>query len=206
MDALFPESPHFLEQLKHLNSASQDDVVHAFLSLAKADSKQGQVVDVQSGLHEVLSIILERVAFFPMKPTIMEVRETVDCGLHQSLALSGPQPNRLSTFQAELSRLGLSSERASGLALAWASLAKAVVASRRKVQSNLVGVAAEVRRQLPEGTESLLVSLQMAEAVGAACLDSTSGRTVNLRLDPKQAFALYENLEAAQAGVDAICQ
>ena len=112
----------------------------------------------------------------------------------------------LSTFQAELSRLGLSSERASGLALAWASIAKTVVASRRKVCSNLVGVAAEVRRQLPEGTESLLVSLQMAGAAGAACLDSTSGRTVNLRLDPQQAFALYENLEAAQAGVDAICQ
>jgi len=176
MDALFPESPHFLEQLKHLNSATQDDVVHAFLSIAKADSKQGHLVDVQSGLHEVLSIILERVAFFPMKPSVME---------------------------AELSRLGLSSERASGLALAWASIAKTVVASRRKVQSNLVGVAAEVRRQLPEGTESLLVSLQMA---GAACLDSTPGRTVNLRLDPQQAFALYENLEAAQAGVDAICQ
>ena len=102
MDALFPESPHFLEQLKHLNSASQDDVVHAFLSLAKADSKQGQVVDVQSGLHEVLSIILERVAFFPMKPTIMEVRETVDCVLHQSLlhfllhSLIGCQPSRQS--------------------------------------------------------------------------------------------------------------
>lgn len=90
--------------------------------------------------------------------------------------------------------------------MAWASIAKTVVASRRKVQSNLVGVAAELRRQLPEGTESLLVSLQMAEKVGAACLDSTSGRTVNLRLDPQQAFALYENLEAAQAGVDAICQ
>ena len=123
-----------------------------------------------------------------------------------SFTLSGPQPNRFSTFQAELSRLGLSSERASGLALAWASVAKTVVASRRKVQSNLVGVAAEVRRQLPEGTESLLVSLQMAGAAGAACLDSTFGRTVNIRLDPQQAFALYENLEAAQAGVDAICQ
>ena len=79
MDALFLESPHFLEQLKHLNSATQDDLVHAFLSLAKADSKQGHVVDVQSGLHEVLSIILERVAFFPMKPTVMEVRETFNC-------------------------------------------------------------------------------------------------------------------------------
>ena len=90
--------------------------------------------------------------------------------------------------------------------MAWASIAKTVVASRRKVQSNLVGVAAELRRQLPEGTESLLVSLQMAEKVGAACPDSTSGRTVNLRLDPQQAFALYEKLEAAQAGVDAICQ
>ena len=77
MDALFPESPHFIEQLKHLNLASQDDLVHAFLSVAKADSKQGHVVDVQSGLHEVLSIILERVAFFPMKPTVMEVRKTV---------------------------------------------------------------------------------------------------------------------------------
>ena len=100
MDALFLESPHFVEQLKHLNSATQDDLVHAFLSLAKADSKQGHVVDVQSGLHEVLSIILERVAFFPMKPTVMEVRGTFNCytPIYISTILPGPQPNMLSAF------------------------------------------------------------------------------------------------------------
>ena len=117
--------------------------------------------------------------------------------------------------QAELSRLGLSSTASAGLASAWASIAKTVVTARRKVQSNLVGVAAEVRRQLPEGTESLLLSLQMdGEAHFTPSLSSkekdndktSSDRRVNIRLDPQQAFALYEQLEAAQAGIDAICK
>ena len=102
---------------------------------------------------------------------------------------------------------------ASGLASAWASLAKTVVTARRKVQTNLVDVTAEVRRQMPEGTESLVVSLQLAgEARNILSeserqlVEASSGRRINIRLDPRQAFALYEQLEAAQAGIDAICQ
>ena len=102
---------------------------------------------------------------------------------------------------------------ASGLASAWASLAKTVVTARRKVQTNLVDVTAEVRRQMPEGTESLVVSLQLAgEARNILSeseqqlVEASSGRRINIRLDPQQAFALYEQLEAAQAGIDAICQ
>lgn len=190
MEALFPESPHFLEQLKELGSANQDEAVATFLALAKADTKSEN--DCKLVHKEVLSVILERVAFFPMKPAVME---------------------------AELSRLGLSSTTAGGLASAWASIAKTVVTARRKVQSNLVGVAAEVRRQLPEGTESLVVSLQLAGEAHSTLSESSeqllvendkskasSGRRVNIRLDPQQAFALYEQLEAAQAGIDAICQ
>ena len=112
-----------------------------------------------------------------------------------------------------MSRLGLSSTTAGGLASAWASMAKTVVTARRKVQSNLVGVAAEVRRQMPEGTESLVVSLQLAGEArstlsesGQLLVEASSGRRVNIRLDPRQAFALYEQLEAAQAGIDTICQ
>ena len=118
-----------------------------------------------------------------------------------------------------MSRLGLSSTTAGELASAWASIAKSVVTARRKVQSNLVGVAAEVRRQLPDGTESLVVSLQLAGEAHSTLFESSeqlsvakdnskasSGRRVNIRLDPQQAFALYEQLEAAQAGIDAICQ
>ena len=102
---------------------------------------------------------------------------------------------------------------ASGLASAWVSLAKTVVTTRRKVQTNLVDVTAEVRRQMPEGTESLVVSLQLAgEARNILSeserqlVEASSGRRINIRLDPQQAFALYEQLEAAQAGIDAICQ
>ena len=102
---------------------------------------------------------------------------------------------------------------ASGLASAWASLAKTVVTARRKVQTNLVDVTAEVRRQMPEGTENLVVSLQLAgEARNILSeserqlVEASSGRRINIRLDPQQAFPLYEQLEAAQAGIDAICQ
>jgi len=182
MEALFLESPHFLEQLRHLGLADQDEAVSTFIALAKAE------VNLEEELvhKEVLSVILERVAFFPMKPAVME---------------------------AELSRLGLSSTMASGLASAWVSLAKTVVTTRRKVQTNLVDVTAEVRRQMPEGTESLVVSLQLAgEARNILSeserqlVEASSGRRINIRLDPQQAFALYEQLEAAQAGIDAICQ
>ena len=72
MEALFPESPHFLEQLRDLGSANQDDAIATFLALAKADANsenEGKFVH-----EEVLSVILERVAFFPMKPAVMEVR------------------------------------------------------------------------------------------------------------------------------------
>ena len=75
MEALFPESPHFLEQLRHLGSANQDEVVATFIALAKSDvnpEKDGKLVH-----KEVLSVILERVAFFPMKPAVMEVRGTL---------------------------------------------------------------------------------------------------------------------------------
>ena len=87
-------------------------------------------------------------------------------------------------------------------------MAKTVVTARRKVQSNLVGVAAEVRRQMPEGTESLVVSLQLAGEARSTLSESEqlNSRRVNIRLDPRQAFALYEQLEAAQAGIDTICQ
>ena len=97
---------------------------------------------------------------------------------------------------------------ASGLASAWASLAKTVVTARRKVQTNLVDVTAEVRRQMPEGTESLVVSLQLAGEARSTLSESgqLNSRRVNIRLDPQQALALYEQLEAAQAGIDTICQ
>ena len=87
-------------------------------------------------------------------------------------------------------------------------MAKTVVTARRKVQSNLVGVAAEVRRQMPEGTESLVVSLQLAGEARSTLSESgqLNSRRVNIRLDPRQAFALYEQLEDAQAGIDTICQ
>ena len=211
MEALFPESPHFLEQLKELGSANQDEAVATFLALAKADTKSEN--DCKLVHKEVLSVILERVAFFPMKPAVMEVRGGWD-GIYLRQECSS-NSNGL-THQAELARLGLSSATASGLASAWASIAKTVVTARRKVQSNLVGVAAEVRRQLPEGAESLVVSLQLAGEAHSTLSESseqlkdnskaTSGRRVNIRLDPQQAFALYEQLEAAQAGIDAICQ
>ena len=78
MEALFPESPHFLEQLRLLGLADQDKVVATFIALAKAEVNLEK--DAELVHKEVLSVILERVAFFPMKPAVMEVR-----GIFQSL-------------------------------------------------------------------------------------------------------------------------
>ena len=80
MEALFPESPHFLEQLRLLGLADQDKVVATFIALAKAEVNLDK--DVESVHKEVLSVILERVAFFPMKPAVMEVREVWDAFQH----------------------------------------------------------------------------------------------------------------------------
>ena len=70
MESLFPDSFDFLEQLRLLDSANQDEVVATFLALAKPDVN----LEKESGHKEVLSAIRERVAFFPMKPAVMEVK------------------------------------------------------------------------------------------------------------------------------------
>ena len=75
MEALFPESPHFLEQLRLLGLADQDKVVATFIALAKAEVNPEK--DAKLVHKEVLSVILERVAFFPMKPAVMEVRRGI---------------------------------------------------------------------------------------------------------------------------------
>ena len=80
MEALFPESPHFLEQLRLLGSADQDEAVATFIALAKAEVNPEK--DAKLVHKEVLSVILERVAFFPMKPAVMEVREFLDAFQH----------------------------------------------------------------------------------------------------------------------------
>ena len=80
MEALFPESPHFLEQLRLLGLADQDKVVATFIALAKAEVNLEK--DAELVHKEVLSVILERVAFFPMKPTVMEVRGTLNVFQH----------------------------------------------------------------------------------------------------------------------------
>ena len=72
MESLFPDSFDFLEQLRLLDSANQDEVVATFLALAKPDVNLEK--GFESGHKEVLSAILERVALFPMKPAVMEVK------------------------------------------------------------------------------------------------------------------------------------
>ena len=75
MEALFPESPHFLEQLRLLGLVDQDKAVATFIALAKAEVNPEK--DAELVHKEVLSVILERVAFFPMKPAVMEVRRGI---------------------------------------------------------------------------------------------------------------------------------
>lgn len=151
----------------------------AFLALLAAlgEAEEQQVVAAFTSLatgkgeevahQEVLATILHSVAFFPLAPAAME---------------------------AELVRLGLGPALAAALAAAWSSAARAVVAARRKVPTNLVAVAAEVVRAVPGGEEEVVLVL------------GVEGRREVLRLNPSEAFALYSRLEEVQEGLDSICQ
>ena len=167
MDAasIFPSSPAFLALLAALGEVEDQQVVAAFTSLAAG--LVGCKEEVEVAHQEVLATILHSVAFLPLAPAAME---------------------------GELLRLGLRSSLAAALAAAWAGLARAVVAARRKVPTNLVGVTAEVVRAVPGGEEEVVLVL------------GVEGRREVLRLTPSEAFALYSRLEEVQEGLDSICQ
>jgi len=141
---IFPETPDFITSLKQLNGEEEKVCVELFYSLAekmlvsKSGKESAELSSMNFKKHEdILNSILERVAFFPLKPNVM---------------------------QAELTRLGLSASHSSALASAWASIAKTLVLGRRRVDTNVEGIHYQVLRRLPQDQESVLFHIQLEGA------------------------------------------
>lgn len=116
---IFDETPDFLIAIRDLNEEDEGKcasefrkVVEDSLNVSKLYCNQ---VDGKNGF--VYGAILDRVAFFPLKPAVM---------------------------QEELVRLGLKESLSHSLAAIWAENAKRVVLARKKVESDLEGVDYEV--------------------------------------------------------------
>ena len=71
---IFPENPEFLALLLALNQEQEQECVTAFRTLTEGmvDPKKPSVTP--SKHQEVLNSILETVAFYPLKPSVMQVR------------------------------------------------------------------------------------------------------------------------------------
>jgi hypothetical protein len=137
---IFNETPDFLSALKSLNLEDEKECIEEFKSLAIKNSETSSDLVGNSSnspkhvREEILGKILDRVAFFPLKPSVM---------------------------QAELARLGLKESLSQGLAGAWADKAKKVVLARRVVKGDLVSVDFEMLLNIKTGEEGVNLQLQL---------------------------------------------
>ena len=134
--SIFPSSPAFLAQLLELDREGEA-CLPTFVSLAKRMELAAVGKDQQPPTavrhEEVLTTILERVAFYPLKPSVM---------------------------QSELARLGLSAALAASLSLAWASLAKSLVTARRRLDCSLGRLQTRVVSRVPGGGQEVTMALE----------------------------------------------
>lgn len=146
--SIFPPTAAFLAQLQELELEGEA-CLPSFVTLAKRMERAAGGKDQQPcpavRHEEVLTTILERVAFYPLKPSVM---------------------------QEELARLGLSASLATSLSLAWGGLAKSLVTARRKVDCNMVGLQARVVSRVPGGGQEVSLALVL-EGGGALALRLT---------------------------------
>jgi len=134
---IFHPTDDFLSSLKSLNMEDEKECVEDFKSIAIRTSKQDDCPSRQSlARQKILGTILDRVAFFPLKPAVM---------------------------QDELVRHGLNESLAQGLASAWAEMAKKVVLARRMIKGDLLGVEFETLCNVSSGEESINVQLNISD-------------------------------------------
>lgn len=135
--SIFPSTPAFLSQLQELEREGEA-CLPTFVSLAKRMEMAAGGKDQQPRPavrnEEVLTTILERVAFYPLKPSVM---------------------------QEELVRLGLSAALAASLSLAWASLAKSLVTARRRVDCSLGRLQTRLVSRVPGGGQEISLALAL---------------------------------------------
>lgn len=143
---IFPPTQQFRDSLKKLNGLDEKVCLDLFVDLAKRMTEEEQISSVKgtSGSsvsnqvehEETLKIVLERVAHFPVKPSVME---------------------------AELTQLGVSPSLGRGLANIWASVAKPLVQHRRRVITNFKGIHCQVLRDIPSGQERVKMQLNIEQ-------------------------------------------
>jgi len=69
---IFDETPDFLNKMRGLNDMVEEQCVFEFSKMALKMSEDGLNI---SGINEgdVYGAILDRIAFFPLKPVVMQV-------------------------------------------------------------------------------------------------------------------------------------
>lgn len=131
---IFEETQDFLTAIRELNGEEDEKCANEFRKVVEDGLNNSKLrcnlVDGKDGY--VYGAILDRVAFFPLKPAVM---------------------------QEELVRLGLKETLSQRLAEIWAENAKKVVMSRRKVESDLEGVDYEVLMDIGTQEENVNVHL-----------------------------------------------
>jgi len=133
---IFDETPDFLNAIKVLNDEDEKQCACDFSELALKMSEDGLNISANEG--DVYGAILDRVAFFPLKPVVM---------------------------QEELVRLGMRESLSRIFAAVWAENAKKVVLARRKVLSDLSGVEYEVVRNIATEEENVNLHLNYQDGL-----------------------------------------
>jgi len=111
---LFEDQPDVVRMFEFLNQQDESLCVQAFRRLAERMSDPDLT-------HSIFTMILDRVAFFPAKPALL---------------------------QQELLGLGVRASLAEKLSQVWAATARKIVAEKKKVQTDLTRIDFEVVREV----------------------------------------------------------
>lgn len=129
---IFDETPNFLTALRELNVKDEEACAHEFRTVIQDCLNSRPSGQCSGNYSYVYGAILDRVAFFPLKPAVM---------------------------QEELVRLGLNQPLSDTLAEVWALNAKDVVLSRKKVVSDVKAVDFEVLIDLKSKAENVNIHI-----------------------------------------------
>jgi len=183
--SIFNQTKPFLDGVQALNAAKEDDVTTCFTMLCtnggngRGDNRETIGVD-DVRLKDTLSTILDRVAYFPVRPADMK---------------------------AELEKVGVKGKLASSMSQVWADQARSVVATRKRVVSDLQGVDYKLLTNVVTGEERIRLSLTLNQQVASDDANPNYSAPVveQLSFAPDQLFGLFEQLETVQKRIDKIC-
>jgi len=177
--SIFNHTKPFLDHVQELNHAPEAEVIAVFKLLC-----QGVTTPGRGSFNPALETILDRVAYFPLRPADMKT---------------------------ELVKVGMAESMSGQLSEVWAEQARAVVNQRKKVDSDVKDVNYEILTDIVTGVERINLKFDLnhprSADVFSRSADVTSARlqTAELTFTPDQLFALYDQLEAVQKRIDKIC-